>query len=114
MLEYVAKFIELAHFTDDYMAKVWKFEDGLKFSIQDKIVGLLLQEMDSMVRRTMAIEREMDEVKSIRDAGVSGKRKKNQFSSGLGKRKRTSFPRGSLGQGRGYQGQSQVRATSQT
>ena len=90
MLEYVAKFIELAHFASDYvatdMAKVWKFEDGLKLSIQGNIVGLLLQDMDSMVRTAIAIEREMDEVKSIRDAGVSGKRKTNQFSSGLGKR----------------------------
>ena len=42
MLEYVAKFIELAHFADDYvatnMAKVRKFEDGLKLSIWGKIV----------------------------------------------------------------------------
>ena len=44
--EYVAKFTELAHFRDDYvasdMAKVRKFEDGLKLSIQGKITGLLL------------------------------------------------------------------------
>ena len=37
VLEYVAMFIELAHFGDDYvatnMAKVRKFEDGLKLSI---------------------------------------------------------------------------------
>ena len=37
MLEYVAKFTELAHFADDYVAtdiaKVRKFEDGLKLSI---------------------------------------------------------------------------------
>ena len=37
MLEYVAKFIELAHFANDYvatdMAKVRKFVDGLKLSI---------------------------------------------------------------------------------
>ena len=42
----MAKFIELACFTDDYvaidMAKVIKFEDGLKLSILGKIVGLLL------------------------------------------------------------------------
>ena len=45
MLKYMAKFIELAYFVDDYvatyMAKVRKFEDGLKLSIQGKIVGLL-------------------------------------------------------------------------
>ena len=46
VLEYVAEFIELAHFTDDYVAtdisKVRKFEDGLKLSIRGKIGGLLL------------------------------------------------------------------------
>ena len=47
VLEYVANFNELARFADDYMAtnmaKVRKFEDGLKLSIWNKIVGLLLQ-----------------------------------------------------------------------
>ena len=46
VLEYVAKFTELAHFANDYvatnMAKVRKFEDGLKLSIWGKIVGLFL------------------------------------------------------------------------
>ena len=46
MLEYVAKFTVLSRFRDDYvatdMAKVRKFEDGLKLSIQGKIVGFLL------------------------------------------------------------------------
>ena len=45
VLEYVAKFTELARFRDDYvamdMAKVRKFEDGLKLSIRGKIVGFL-------------------------------------------------------------------------
>ena len=72
MLEYVAKFTELLRFADDYvakgMAKVRKFEDGLKLSIRGKIMGLLLQDMDSMVRITMVIEREVDEARSIRDA----------------------------------------------
>ena len=62
MMEYVAKFIELVCFLYDYvatdMAKVRKFEDGLKLSIRGKIVGFLLQDMDSIVRTTMAIERE--------------------------------------------------------
>ena len=62
MLEYVAKFIELARFGDDYaatdMAKVRKFEDGLKLSIRGKIVGFLLQDLDSMVRMIVAIEKE--------------------------------------------------------
>ena len=46
VLEYMAKFTKLARFTDDYvatdMAKVRKFKDGLKLSIQGKIVGLVL------------------------------------------------------------------------
>ena len=65
VLEYVAKFIELARFAGEYvatdMAKVRKFEDGLKLSIWSKIVGLLLQDMDLMVRTTIAIEREVDD-----------------------------------------------------
>ena len=61
------------------MAKVRRFVDGLKLSIRGKIVGLLLQDMDSMVKKTMAIEREIDDAKSIWDTGVSGKRKENQF-----------------------------------
>ena len=43
VLEYVARFTELARFGDDYVAtdaaKVRKFEDGLKLSIRGKIVG---------------------------------------------------------------------------
>ena len=112
VLEYMAKFIELAHFEDDYVAidmtKVRKFEDGLKLSIQGKIVGLLLQDMDSMVRTTLAIEREVNDVKSIRDAGTSDKRKDNQsFSFSSGKKQRTSALRGFQRQGRSSQGQGQ-------
>ena len=63
MLEYVAKFNELARFGDDDvatdMAKVRKFDDGLKLSILGKIVGFLLQDMDSMVSTSMATEREI-------------------------------------------------------
>ena len=59
VLKYVAKFTQLTRFEDDYvatyMAKVRKFEDGLKLSIWGKIVGFLLQDMDSMVRTTMTI-----------------------------------------------------------
>ena len=94
VFEYVVKFIELTHFTYDYvaidMAKVRKFEDGLKLSIQGKIVELLLQDMDSMVRTSMAIEREIDDAKSIWDTGASGKRKESQPSSSTGKKQRTS------------------------
>ena len=64
MLKYVAKFTKLARFSNDYvatnMAKVRKFENGLKLSNQGKIVGFLLQDMDSMFRTNMAIERERE------------------------------------------------------
>ena len=50
MLEYMSRFTKLARFADDYvatdMAKVRKFEDGMKLSIRGKIVGLLLQDLD--------------------------------------------------------------------
>ena len=69
VLKYVAKFIELARFVDDCVAtemvKVRKFEDGLKLSIQGKIVRLLLQDMDLMVKTTMAIEREVNDARNI-------------------------------------------------
>ena len=75
------------------MAKVRKFEDGFKLSIWGKIVGLLLQDMDLMVKTAMAIEREVDDVRSIRDAGDSDKRKKSQLSSsGSGKKHRNFTP----------------------
>ena len=97
MLEYIAKFIELAHFGDDYvaknMAKVRKFEDGFKLSIRGKIVGFLLQDMDSMVRTTMTIKREIEDARSIRDARTSGKRNADQPSSSLGKKQKTAMPR---------------------
>ena len=96
VLEYMAKFIELACFADDYVAtdiaKVRKFEDGLKLSIRGKIVGLLLQDLDLMVRTAMAIERKVDDARSIRDAGViKDKRKESQPSSfGSGKKDRAA------------------------
>ena len=37
------------------------FENGLKFSIQGNIVGLRLQDMDSMVGITLVIEREIED-----------------------------------------------------
>ena len=65
VMEYMARFTELARFGDDYvatyMAKVRRFENGLKLSIRGKIVGLRLQDMDSMVGTALAIEREMDD-----------------------------------------------------
>ena len=118
VLEYVARFTELARFRDDYVAtnaaKVRKFEDGLKLSIRDKIVGHNLQDMDSMVSTTLIIEREIDDTRSIRDAGASDTKRGSQASSsGSGKKQRISVPRGFQGRGRGQQGQIQVRVTSQ-
>ena len=59
MMEYVARFTELARFADDYvatdMAKVRRFENGLKLSIRGRILGLRLQEMDSMVGAALTI-----------------------------------------------------------
>ena len=40
------------------MAKVRRFENGLKLSIRGKIVGLRSQDMDSMVGTALAIERD--------------------------------------------------------
>ena len=77
VLEYVAKFTKLARFSIDYVAtnmeKVRKFEDGLKLSIRGKILGLLLQDMDLMVKTSMAIEREVDDARNIREASVKVK-----------------------------------------
>ena len=85
VLEYVAKFTELARFGDDYvasdLAKVRKFKHGLNFSIRGKIVGLLLQDMDSMVRTALAIEREIDDTRSIQDMSAGDKKKEGQHSS---------------------------------
>ena len=53
VMDYVARFTELAQFADDYvaidLAKVRRFENELKLSIRARIVGLRLQDMDSMV-----------------------------------------------------------------
>ena len=85
----------MARFGDDYvatdMAKVRRFENGLKLSIRGKIVGLRLQDMDSMVGTALAIKREMEDARGIWDASVGGKRKDDQSSSSLGKRQRTSL-----------------------
>ena len=108
LIEYVPRFTELARFADDYMAtdlaKVRRFENGLRLSIRGKIVGLRLQDMDSMVRTAMTIEREIEDARSTCDTGVSSKRKDCQSSSSLGKKQRASSSRGfhsygSLGQG---------------
>ena len=62
VMDYVARFTELTRFADDYMAtdmaKVRRFENGLKLSFRARIIGLRLQDMDSMVGTTLTIERE--------------------------------------------------------
>ena len=98
MIEYVAKFIELARFADDYVAtdvaKVRRFENGLRLSIRGRIVGLRLQDINSMVGTALTIEREIEDAQSTRDAGASGKRKESQSSSSSGKRQKASASQG--------------------
>ena len=115
VLEYVARFTELGRFADDYvatdMAKVRRFENGLKLSIRGRIVRLCLQDMDSMVGTALPIKREIEDARSTRDAGVSGKRKESHSSSSSGKKPRASSSRGF--QGRGHLGQRQIRVAGQ-
>ena len=112
VMEYVARFTELARFTDTYvatdLAKVRRFENGLRLSIRGRIVGLRLH---FMVGTTMTIEREMEDARSTWDAGVSGKRKESQSSSSLRKKQRASSSRGF--QSHDHLGQGQIRVASQ-
>ena len=63
VMDYVTTFTELARLVDDYvatnLAKARRFENWLKLSIRGRIVGLRLQDMDSMVGTTLTIEREL-------------------------------------------------------
>ena len=63
VMDYMTRFIELARFVDDYvatnLAKVRRFENGLKLSIRSRIVGLCLQDINSIVGTTQTIEREL-------------------------------------------------------
>ena len=112
VIEYVARFMELAHFSNNYvatdLAKVRRFENELRLSIRGRIVRLCLQDMDSMVGTTLTIEREIEDARSNQDAGASGKRKENQSSSSLGM---ASSSRGF--QSRGHPGQGQIRVANQ-
>ena len=93
VIEYVARFTELAHFADDYVAtdvaKVRRFENGLKLPIRGRIVGLRLQDMDSMVGTTLTIEREIEDTRGIRVADA-GEKREDQPSSSSGKSQKTS------------------------
>ena len=78
VMDYVARFTELARFADDYvatdLAKFRRFENGMKLSIRGRIVGLRLRDMDSMVGTALTIEREIEDAQNTRDAGVGSKR----------------------------------------
>ena len=93
MMEYVARFTELARFSDDYvatdMAKVRRFENGMELSILGKIVGLRLQDMDSMVGTALTIEKEIEDARGIR-AADAGEKREDQPSSSSRKRQKTS------------------------
>ena len=69
-----------------------RLENGLKLSIRDMIVGLRLGDMDSMVRKAMTIEREIEDTWNIRDTVVGDKRE-DQLSPSSGKRQKTSASR---------------------
>ena len=109
VMDYVARFMELARFADDYMAtdmaKVRRFENGLKLSIRGRIVGLRLQDMDSMVGTTLTIEREIEDARGIRVVDA-GEKREDQPSSSSGKRQKTSASHE-------FQNQGQNRAFSQ-
>ena len=114
VMEYVARFMELARFDDDYvatdMAKVRRFENGLKLSIQGRIVGLRLRDIDSMVGTALTIEKEIEDARSTRDASASVKSKESRSSSGSGKKPRASSSRGFPSHD--HQGQGQIRVAS--
>ena len=115
VMEYVSRFTELAHFADDYvatdMAKVRRFENGLKLSIRGRIVGLRLPNIDSMVGTALTIEKEIENARRTRDSSVSRKRKESQPSSSSGKKWRASSSHGF--QNRDHPGQGQIRVSSQ-
>ena len=56
-----------------------RFENGLKLSIRDRIVGLCLRDMDSMVGTVPTIEREIEDTWNTRDTGVGIKRERISF-----------------------------------
>ena len=66
-----------------------RFENGLKLSIRDRIVGLRLWDTDSMVGMALTIEREIENTWNTRDTSVGNKRE-DQLSPSSGKRQKTS------------------------
>ena len=61
----------------------------MKLSIRDRIVGLRLRDMDSMVGTALTIEREIEDTRNTQDTGVRNKRE-DQLSPNSGKRQKTS------------------------
>ena len=66
-----------------------RHENGLKLSIRDRIVGLCLRDMDSMVGTALTIEREIEDTWNTQDTSVGNKRE-DQLSPSSGKRQKTS------------------------
>ena len=64
-----------------------------------------------MVGTTLSIEREIEDARSTRDAGVSNRRKESQPSSSSGKKQRASNSRGF--QSHRHPGQGQMRVANQ-
>ena len=62
-----------------------RYENGLKLSIQDRIVGFRLRDMDSMVGTALTIEREIEDTWNTRDTSVGNKRE-DQLSPSSEKR----------------------------
>ena len=69
-----------------------KHENGLKLSIRDRIVGLRLRDMDSMVGTVLTMEREIEDARGTRDT-VVGYKREDQLSPSSGKRQKTSASR---------------------
>ena len=69
-----------------------RHENGLKLSIRDRIVGLHLRDMDSIVGTALSIETEIEDTWNTRDTGVGDKRE-DQLSPSSGKRQKTSVSR---------------------
>ena len=115
VIKYVARFTKLALFADNYvstdLAKVKRFENGLKLSIRGRIVGLRQEDMDSMVGMALTIEREFEDARSTQNAGVSSKTKESQCSSSSRKKQRASSSREF--QSRGHPSQGQIKLASQ-
>ena len=74
----IHSFLGLARFYE-------RHENGLKLSIRERIVGLRLRDMDSMVGTALTIEREIEDTRNTQDTGVGNKRE-DQLSPSSGKR----------------------------